>query len=69
MLITRGYTDAMNLLSSVNAVLLVGALSIDAFVASFAYATSKIKIPFKSALIINVVSTTILGIALFSEVL
>lgn len=60
-----GYTDAMNLLSSVNAVLLVGALSIDAFVASFAYATSKIKIPFKSALIINVVSTTILGIALF----
>lgn len=61
----RGYTDAMNLLSSVNAVLLVGALSIDAFVASFAYATSKIKIPFKSALIINVVSTTILGIALF----
>ena len=55
----------MNLLSSVNAVLLVGALSIDAFVASFAYATSKIKIPFKSALIINVVSTTILGIALF----
>ena len=56
----------MNLLSSVNAVLLVGALSIDAFVASFAYATSKIKIPFKSALIINVVSTTILGIALFA---
>ena len=55
----------MNFLSSVNAVLLVGALSIDAFVASFAYATSKIKIPFKSALIINVVSTTILGIALF----
>ena len=56
----------MNFLSSVNAVLLVGALSIDAFVASFAYATSKIKIPFKSALIINVVSTTILGIALFA---
>ena len=46
--------------------MLVGALSIDAFVASFAYATSKIKIPFKSALIINVVSTTILGIALFT---
>ena len=43
----RGYTDAMNFLSSVNAVLLVGALSIDAFVASFAYAKSKIKIPFK----------------------
>ena len=62
----RGYTDAMNFLSSFNSILLVGALSIDAFVASFAYATSKIKIPFKSALIINVVSTTILGIALFT---
>ena len=56
----------MNFLSSFNSILLVGALSIDAFVASFAYATSKIKIPFKSALIINVVSTTILGIALFT---
>ena len=56
----------MNFLSSFNSILLVGALSIDAFVASFAYATSKIKIPFKSALIINVVSTTILGIALFA---
>ena len=62
----RGYTNTMNFLSSFNSILLVGALSIDAFVASFAYATSKIKIPFKSALIINVVSTTILGIALFT---
>ena len=57
----RGYTNTMNFLSSFNSILLVGALSIDAFVASFAYATSKIKIPFKSALII-----TILGIALFT---
>ena len=65
LIMKRGYIDAMNLFSSLNAVLLVGALSIDAFVASFAYATSKIKIPFKSALIINVVSTSILGIALF----
>ena len=56
----RGYTNTMNFLSSFNSILLVGALSIDAFVASFAYATSK------SALIINVVSTTILGIALFT---
>ena len=62
----RGYTNTMNFLSSFNSILLVGALSIDAFVASFAYATSKIKIPFKSALMINVVSTTILGIALFT---
>ena len=36
----RGYTNTMNFLSSFNSILLVGALSIDAFVASFAYATS-----------------------------
>ncbi len=55
---------SLNFLSSIDALLLVLALSIDAFVASFAYGTSKIKIPFKSAMIINVVSSFILGIAL-----
>ena len=53
-------------LSSIDAILLVSALSMDAFVASFAYGTSKIKIPFKSAIIINVVCSVILGIALFA---
>lgn len=52
--------------SSLDAILLVLALSMDAFVASFAYGTSKIKIPFKSAMIINIVCSCILGIALFA---
>lgn len=56
----------MNFLSSVDAILLVLALSTDAFVASFAYGTSKIKIPFKSAMVINVVCSAILGIALLA---
>ena len=56
----------MNFLSSLDAILLVTALSMDAFIASFAYGTSKIKIPFKSAIVINVVCSSILGIALFA---
>lgn len=60
------YETIMNFLSSIDAILLVVALSMDAFVASFAYGTSKIKIPFKSAIIINVVCSAILGIALFA---
>ena len=58
--------SSLNFLSSIDAILLVAALSVDAFVASFAYGTSKIKIPFKSAIIINVVCSAILGIALFA---
>ncbi len=58
--------NALFSLSSLDAILLVLALSMDAFVASFAYGTSKIKIPFKSAIIINVICTSILGIALFA---
>lgn len=53
------------MINAINAILLVSALSMDAFVASFAYGTSKIKIPFKSALTINLVCSTILAIALF----
>ncbi|MEG0857599.1 MAG: sporulation membrane protein YtaF [Terrisporobacter sp.] len=58
--------SSLTFLSSIDAILLVTALSMDAFVASFAYGTSKIKIPFKSAIIINLVCSTILGIALFA---
>ena len=58
--------SSLSFLSSIDAILLVSALSMDAFVASFAYGTSKIKIPFKSAIIINVVCSVILGIALFA---
>ena len=56
---------SLNSLSTLDAILLVSALSMDAFVASFAYGTSKIKIPFKSAMTINLVCSTILAIALF----
>ena len=58
--------SSLNLLSSIDAILLVTALSMDAFIASFAYGTSNIKIPFKSAIIINVVCSAILGVALFT---
>lgn len=57
--------NALSSLSSLDAILLVCALSMDAFVASFAYGTSKIKIPFKSAMTINLVCSSILAIALF----
>ena len=45
--------------------LLVLSLSIDTFVASIAYGTDKIKIPFSSALIINGVCSSFLAISLF----
>lgn len=47
------------------AILLVTALSIDAFVASIAYGTNKIKIPFYSVATINIVCTLLLGISLY----
>ena len=47
------------------AALLVFALSLDAFAASFAYGTDRIQIPVPSMLIINGISTGILAISLF----
>ena len=49
---------------TLEAILLVTALSIDAFVASFAYGTNKIKIPLSSTVIISAVCSTILAISL-----
>lgn len=46
-------------------ILLVLALSLDAFVASIAYGTNKIKIPFKSITIINVVCALSLALSIF----
>ena len=46
-------------------ILLVTALSIDAFVASIAYGTNKIKIPFISVITINIVCSSLLGISLY----
>lgn len=47
-----------------SSLLLVLSISLDSFVASIAYGTNKIKIPFKSALIIDIVSALILGFSL-----
>lgn len=46
-------------------ILLVLALSLDAFVASMAYGTNKIKIPFLSIVIINIVCSSFLASAMF----
>ena len=51
-------------LFTLESLILVTAISIDAFVASFAYGSNKIKIPFQSTIIISLVSSTILGISL-----
>lgn len=45
--------------------ILVSALAIDAFACSFGYGVSKIKIPFKSVLVINAVCTSLLAVGLF----
>ncbi|WP_353095326.1 sporulation membrane protein YtaF [Tissierella praeacuta] len=46
-------------------ILLVLALSLDAFVASIAYGTNKIKMPFKSILIIDIICATFLALSIF----
>ena len=53
-----------SIITTLEAILLVTALSTDAFVASFAYGSNKIKIPFQSVQIITVVCSLILGISL-----
>lgn len=45
-------------------ILLVLSISLDSLVASMAYGTNKIKIPLKSALIIDIVSALVLGFSL-----
>ena len=49
---------------ALEALLLVVALSLDAFVASFAYGAQRIKIPFSSALIISGICTATLAVSL-----
>lgn len=53
------------ILSILESIMIVTALSTDAFVASFAYGTNKIKIPFSSVTVINVVCSSILAVSLF----
>jgi len=50
---------------NVENILLVLALSLDAFMASIAYGTNKIKMPFKSILIIDIVCATFLALSIF----
>ncbi|MDR0426242.1 MAG: sporulation membrane protein YtaF [Clostridiales bacterium] len=53
------------LLSAAQAALLVAALSVDTLVAGFSYGIDKIKIPFRSALVVNLICAAILTAALF----
>lgn len=48
----------------INALIFSSALSIDAFIASFAYGSNKIKIPMLSIQIINIICSLILGISI-----
>lgn len=58
--------DGLNslLYPALEALLLVVALSMDAFVASFAYGAQRIKIPFSSVAVISVVCTAMLAVSL-----
>lgn len=51
---------------ALEALVLVVALSLDAFVASFAYGTRRIKIPFPSVAVISVVCTAMLAVSLLA---
>lgn len=51
--------------STIETILLVIALSVDAFVASFAYGTNKIKIPFISIIVISTICSAFLALSLF----
>lgn len=53
------------LISTLETVLLVVALSVDSFVASVAYGTNKIRIPFVSIMIISVICSLTLALSLF----
>lgn len=54
----------ITLLTALESIMLVIALSTDAFVASFAYGSNKIKIPFASVQIINIACSSILAVSL-----
>jgi putative sporulation protein YtaF len=51
-------------LTMLQVLLLVVSLTLDSFVASFAYGTNKIKIPFLSGLVVSSISSVMLGVAL-----
>lgn len=49
----------------IESLLLVSSICIDAFVASIAYGSNKIKIPLLSSIVISIVGSAVLGISLF----
>jgi len=55
----------ITILSVAEALLIVTALSTDAFVSGFAYGANRIKIPFTSVTVINVICSAILAASLF----
>ena len=55
--------------SLAESLLLVLALSMDSFVASFAYGTNHIRIPLSSTIVISTVCSAILGLSLLAGVL
>ncbi|MCL2699556.1 MAG: sporulation membrane protein YtaF [Defluviitaleaceae bacterium] len=57
------------LIAVMEAGLIAGALSVDAFTAGFAYGSRKIKIPMRSVQVINIVCALITGLALFAGTL
>lgn len=50
----------------VESYLLIAALSLDALVTGFAYGTNRIKIPFYSLIIINIICSTILAVSIIT---
>lgn len=63
MLIVGAMQDRSDMM--LESILLVAVLSLDAFVASMAYGTNKIKVPFTSISIINIICASFLAISLF----
>lgn len=55
-----------SLVTILEAVMLASALSLDAFVASFAYGSKGIRIPFKSVQVVNLICSGITGLALLA---
>lgn len=63
-IMNRSILMPLALLVIAEAALLASALSLDAFTAGFAYGSKKIKIPFLSVTIINIICSSILGVSL-----
>lgn len=63
-LISRRSITLLTVYTIIEALLLVTALSIDTFISSLAYGTNKIKIPFSSAMIINIICSVFLAVSI-----